>query len=266
MPLSDADCVATYKILMLGDSSVGKSALLRCLSGRDFQDKLLPTIAPDFVKRKFEVDGALIELQIWDTAGQERFHSVNRWQYKDVKGVFMVYDVTNKSTFSHLSYWIRSVNEDIAQTHNKYEVVPIILLANKCDLQTQRKVQTKDGLKLADSELASGYYETSAKTDQNVFEAFHKMAYCVTEICNPNVMKSYYPNMIREQPTMFAPVEETQLYPVVRANMTTNTVRIEWVKMNHKHFSKQSKVYGKKNFLKLKSKKRKWKFTCCCFS
>ncbi|XP_045176454.2 ras-related protein Rab-13-like [Mercenaria mercenaria] len=262
MPLSDADCVATYKILILGDSSVGKTALLRCLTGRDFQDRQLPTIATDFVKKKFEVDGALVELQIWDTAGQERFHSVNRWQYRGVKGVVMVYDVTDKSTFTHLPYWLSSVNDEIAQTHNKYEVVPIVLIGNKCDLQTDRKIKTKEGMKLAEKELTSDFYETSAKTGQNVFNAFHKLAYCVTEICNPNVMKSYYPNMIREQPSLAVTVPETRTYPVVKANMTKNVVTIEW----RNNVSKSANDVKRKKCFKWKSKKLKLKLACCCSS
>ncbi|XP_053388694.1 ras-related protein Rab-13-like [Mercenaria mercenaria] len=228
MPLSDADCVATYKILILGDSSVGKTALLRCLTGREFQDRQLPTI--DFVKKKFEVDGCTVELQIWDTAGQERFHSVNRWAVSGSKGGRCqgFYDVTDKSSFS-LPYWLSSsVNDVISQTHNKYEVVPIVLIGNKSDLQTDRKIKTKEGRKLAEKELTSDFYETSAKTGQNVFNAFHKLAYCVTEICNPNVMKSYYPNMIREQPSLAVTVPETRNVSCCQANMTKNVVTIEW--------------------------------------
>lgn len=265
MPLSEADCVATYKVLILGDASVGKTALLRCLTGREFQDKLLPTIATDFVRRKFEVDGALVELQIWDTAGQERFHSVNRWQYRGVKGVIMVYDVTDKSTFTHLSYWMRSVNEEISQIHNKYEVVPIVLLGNKSDLKSERKVKRKEGMKLAEKELASDFFETSARTGENVFDAFRKLAYCVTEICNPDVMKSYHPNMIRVQSSLSETGTDSRIYPTVRANMTNNVITIEWNKPKQVTALKSAKDVKRKKRCKWKSKKLSFKMKCCCF-
>ncbi|WAR28683.1 RAA5C-like protein [Mya arenaria] len=185
MPLTDTDCVATYKILVLGDATVGKTALLGRLVGKEFQERLRPTYATDFVRQK-------------DTAGQERFRSVTRWQYHGVKGVAMVYDVTDQATFAHMSYWIQSVNEEIAHKHNKYETIPIVLLGNKCDLHDKRQVLASEGRKLAKKEMAFDFMETSAFTGENVFTVFRKLAYHVTDICNPSLMKSYYPNMIRE--------------------------------------------------------------------
>ena len=79
-------------------------------------------------------------------------------------------------------------------------------------------------------------------------------------------MKSYYPNMIREQPSMLVSIQDSKLYPVVRANMKKSTVTIEWVKTKHKSPMKQSKGSERKKSLKTQSKKRKFKFKCCCFS
>ncbi|KAL3885407.1 hypothetical protein ACJMK2_025470 [Sinanodonta woodiana] len=197
MPLDEGDCSATYKILILGDASVGKSSILRCLTGREFKDQLYPTITTDFRYRKFEVDGALVQMQIWDTAGQTRFHSMNRWQFKGVKGIVIVYDVTNEESFSNVPFWLKLVNAEISHSHNKYEVIPIILVGNKADLTEERQVKKQDGDELADKTLIFGHFETSARTGDNIFIAFNHLAYHVTDICNPKCMKSYHPNMIR---------------------------------------------------------------------
>ncbi|KAL4225342.1 Calcium release activated channel regulator [Mactra antiquata] len=285
MPLLEKDCDATYKVLILGDASVGKTALLRCLTGKEFHDRLLPTIATDFVKKTFEVDGAIIELQIWDTAGQERFHSMNRWQYRGVKGVVMVYDVTDQSTFNHLFYWLKSVNEEMEQTHNKYDPVPIVLLGNKSDLESGRKVKLKDGQQLADKELAFEFLETSAKTGKNVYDAFRKLAFHVTEICNPNVMKSYHPYMIRERTSQGQNEKSVQKRP-----RDKKTIFQRFGKHN-KPKQKKSKVDNSATFIEMQTfnwcendtmttsfstqptkqtqkdskNKRRARFKCCCF-
>ncbi|KAK3595459.1 hypothetical protein CHS0354_003452 [Potamilus streckersoni] len=197
MPLDEGDCAATYKILILGDASVGKSSILRCLTGQEFKDQLYPTITTDFRYRKFEIDGALVQLQLWDTAGQTRFHSMNRWQFKGVKGIAIVYDVTNVESFSNVPFWLQLVNAEISHSHNKYEVIPTILVGNKADLTEERQVPKQDGDELADETLIFGHFETSARTGDNIFIAFNHLAYHVTDICDPKCMKSYHPNMIR---------------------------------------------------------------------
>ncbi|XP_033760663.1 ras-related protein Rab-13-like [Pecten maximus] len=197
MPLGEDACQATYKILIIGDASVGKTALLRTLISEPFQEKTRPTVALDFVRKSFEVDGAFVQLHLWDTAGQERFHSITKWHYRGTKGIVVVYDITDRETFHHLSYWIDSVNRDVSHSNNKYEAVPLVLLGNKVDLCRERRVKTREGQKLADKHMAFGFFETSAKTGENVVDAFRKMAYHVTDICDPKLMKSYHPNMLR---------------------------------------------------------------------
>ncbi|XP_041373417.1 ras-related protein Rab-8A-like [Gigantopelta aegis] len=154
----------------------------------------------DFVKKIFEVDGTLIELVIWDTAGQERFRSITRLQYRGVQGIVLVYDVTNMASFHHLSYWITSIQREISHSHgnkHSYEPIPIVLCGNKCDVTDKRQVKTTKGEKLAQREMAFEFYETSAKSGENVFQAFQKLAFHVTDICDPKLMRSYHPYMIR---------------------------------------------------------------------
>ncbi|KAK3094903.1 hypothetical protein FSP39_007700 [Pinctada imbricata] len=171
MPLTDNDTAATYKVLVLGDATVGKTALLRCLNGQNFIGKTRPTVAVDFIRKKFEVDGALIQLNIWDTAGQERFMSMTRQSYRNVKCVI--------------------------NTSCDYESVPIVMIGNKLDLSESRTVTISEAKKFTKKEMVFDFFETSAKSSENVYTAFHKLAYHVTEICNPKLMKSYHPKMIR---------------------------------------------------------------------
>lgn len=199
MPLDEKDCATTYKVLIVGEHSVGKTALLNKLMGREFRTSMLPTIGVDFVKKIFEVDGALVQLIIWDTAGQERFRSITKLQYREVKGVVLVYDITNPDSFSHLNYWINSIHSEIRHSHNAYEPIPIIICGNKADMAEDRKVETSQGEMLASQEMAFEFFETSAKRGDNVFLAFQRLAFHVTDICDPKLMKSYHRSMIKLQ-------------------------------------------------------------------
>ncbi|XP_076081990.1 ras-related protein Rab-8A-like [Mytilus galloprovincialis] len=197
MPLTDSDCAATYKILVLGDTTVGKSSILRTLTGKDFVNKTLPTVGIDFVRRTFEVDGAVVKLNVWDTAGQQRFHSVTRKHYRGVQGIVLVYDITDRKSFTHLSFWVDSVNKGITNSKNQYDTVPIILVGNKSDLEKDRQIEEEEGKELATKILAFDFIETSAKKNENVFMMFKRLAQYVTETFDPKVMKSYHPYMLR---------------------------------------------------------------------
>lgn len=197
MPLSIEDCAVSYKVLILGDDSVGKSAILDCLMGRSFRENMYPTIGVDFVRKIFEVDGALVQLVIWDTAGQERFRSITRLQYKGVQGLILVYDVTNEMSFETLKYWIHSIQDEISRPDGSYEPIPMILCGNKSDLISEKKVSEAKGRKMAEREMAFGFYETSAKTGHNIYTAFQQLAFHITDISHPKLMKSYHPHSIR---------------------------------------------------------------------
>lgn len=197
MPLTDLDSAATYKILVLGDTTVGKSSLLRCLTGQEFQGKIRRTIGLDFVRRSFEVDGALITLNVWDTAGQQRFQSITRKHYKGVQGIVLVYDVTDRKSFTHLSFWVDSVNKGISNSKNQYDAVPMMLIGNKTDLEEERTITEEEGKEFAVKSMVFDFIETSAKMNQNVFMVFKRLAQFVTESFDPKVMKSYHPYMLR---------------------------------------------------------------------
>ncbi|KAK0055772.1 ras-related protein Rab-1A [Biomphalaria pfeifferi] len=214
MPIAEKECAVTYKVLLVGDRSVGKTALLRSLSSQKFKEKSLPTVGPDFINRIFEVDGALVRLQIWDSPGHERLRSMTRQQYSGIHGLALVYDVTDELSFESLGYWIRSLNLDTDHKKVNYKPTPVILIGNKTDLISGKLVSSSRAEQFAEKELLFGLYETSAKTGDNVLAAFHKLAYHITELqnpmfCslevayhitelqNPMFMTSYHPFLIR---------------------------------------------------------------------
>lgn len=183
------ECDVTYKILLLGDSGVGKTSLIQTLTGNKFSHSMLTTVGIDFVKVPFNVDGAKVRLQIWDTAGQERFRSITKFQYRSTKGLLLLYDITNRKSYETLSYWLNTIEKDIDQSNR--EPIPIIIVGNKCDLENERVVSTYEGEMVADSNYLAGFFETSACTGTNVQECFQRLAHSVTEVFDPHLMKLY---------------------------------------------------------------------------
>ncbi|KAH9502174.1 Ras- protein Rab-1B [Bulinus truncatus] len=197
MPIVDKECAACYKVLVVGDRSVGKTALLRTLANLDFKEKPVPTVGLDFISRIFEVDGTLVQLQIWDSPGHERLRSMTGQHYSGVQGLVLVYDVTDELSFESISYWIRTITNDMETKKSNYLPTPLILVGNKADLISSKKVCSARAEEFADKEMLFGCYETSAKTGENVIAVFHKLAYHITELQNPKLMTSYHPFLIR---------------------------------------------------------------------
>lgn len=172
MSLREKDYDVTYKILIIGESAVGKTSLIKCYSkpNESFRAALLPTIGIDFVTVVTNVDGVHVRLQIWDTAGQERFRTLTSMHFRGTKGILLVYDITNAHSFDQLQYWIKTMNK-----HNlMYEEV--ILVGNKCDYDRKSwEVDTQTGKELA-RQFGLKFFETSAKTQKNVQEVFQELA------------------------------------------------------------------------------------------
>ncbi|XP_039553216.1 ras-related protein Rab-18-B-like isoform X1 [Passer montanus] len=133
----------TLKLLLVGDSGVGKSSLLRRFTDGAFEPHLTPTVGIDFKVKKMVVDGRAVQLAIWDTAGQERFRTVTPSYYRGAQGVVLVYDVTRKATFTGLGGWL---NELEMYTTSSSTVK--MLVGNKTD-KPDREVERKEGLQLA---------------------------------------------------------------------------------------------------------------------
>lgn len=157
-----------FKILLIGNSGVGKSSLLLRFADDTFTDNFMPTIGVDFKIRTLEVDGKTIKLQIWDTAGQERFKTITSSYYKGAHGIIVVYDVTDKESFKNIDTWMNEVEKHASDNVSR------ILVGNKSDLTDSRQVTTDEGKELAD-QYNIRFMETSAKESANVEEAFTLM-------------------------------------------------------------------------------------------
>lgn len=178
-----------FKVIFLGAASVGKTALLTRFCDDVFTDSYQSTIGIDFRIKTIKIGDQTIKIQIWDTAGQERYQSIASTHYKGTDGVFCVYDVGNKET-------IEKVKENILKCTNIVAVPEdcIFLVANKCDLP-MREISEEDGRNLADK-LKSNYFETSAKTGENVSIIFQEL--CKNIIRNKKILDTGNPKSERQ--------------------------------------------------------------------
>merc|ERR1719181_1957849 len=153
-----------FKYIIIGDTGVGKSCLLLQFTDKRFRADHDLTIGVEFGARLITIDNKQIKLQIWDTAGQESFRSITRSYYRGASGALLVYDISRRDTFNHLTRWL----EEAKQNANASMV--IMLIGNKCDLE-RREVSYEEGAQFA-RQHGLVFRETSAKTSQNVEEAF----------------------------------------------------------------------------------------------
>lgn len=162
------------KLLMVGDSGVGKSCLLLRFVDDKFNPSFITTIGIDFKIKTIDQDGRKIKLQIWDTAGQERFRTITTAYYRGAMGIIIVYDVTDHNTFDRVETWYKTV-----QQHAK-EDAQVIIVGNKCDEEDSRMVSTQEGEELA-ARLNVPFIEASAKNGLNVSEVFYKLSKLILE-------------------------------------------------------------------------------------
>ncbi|XP_059835040.1 ras-related protein Rab-26 isoform X1 [Hemitrygon akajei] len=159
-----------FKVMLVGDSGVGKTCLLvRFKDGAFLAGSFISTVGIDFRNKVLNVDGVKVKLQIWDTAGQERFRSVTHAYYRDAHALLLLYDVTSKTSFDNIQAWLTEIHEYTTQS------VVIMLLGNKADATQERAVKKEAGEKLA-KEYGVPFMETSAKTGLNVELAFMAIA------------------------------------------------------------------------------------------
>jgi Ras-related protein Rab-1A len=158
-----------FKLLLIGDSGVGKSCLLLRFADDTYTESYISTIVVDFKIRTIELDGKTVKLQIWDTAGQERFRTITSSYYRGAHGIIVVYDVTDAESFANVKQWLGEIDRYAAENVNK------LLVGNKSDLVNKKVVEYTAAKEFADS-LAIPFLETSAKNSTNVEEAFLTMA------------------------------------------------------------------------------------------
>ncbi|KAL2342984.1 hypothetical protein Fmac_004269 [Flemingia macrophylla] len=170
------------KVIVLGDSGVGKTSLINQYVDKKFSQQYKATIGADFVTKEIQVDDKLVTLQIWDTAGQERFHSLGAAFYRGADCCVLVYDINIQKTFDTLNNWH---DEFLKQADtNDPEAFPFVLIGNKVDVDggNSRRVTEKKARNWCASRGNIPYYETSAKEGYNVEEAF----FCVAKIAQEN--------------------------------------------------------------------------------
>ncbi|KAM8824625.1 ras-related protein Rab-26-like [Synchiropus picturatus] len=159
-----------FKVMLVGDSGVGKTCLLvRFKDGAFLAGSFISTVGIDFRNKVMTMDGLKVKLQIWDTAGQERFRSVTHAYYRDAHALLLLYDVTSRSSFENIRAWLTEIYEYAQQD------VVLMLLGNKADVTHERVVKREEGERLA-KEFGVPYMETSARSGLNVELAFTAVA------------------------------------------------------------------------------------------
>lgn len=179
----DDDFEHLFKLLLVGDSAVGKSSLLLRFSNNSFDD-LAPTIGVDFKVKYMTVEDKRIKLTIWDTAGQERFRTLTSSYYRGAHGIVLVYDVSNRRSFENLKeIWMKEVD-----MYSTIDFAAKMVVANKIDLASERTVSTEEGARFA-KENGCLFVETSAKANTAVGQAFQELILKILET----------PELIQEQ-------------------------------------------------------------------
>ena len=154
-----------FKILLLGDSGVGKSCIILRYIENNFSTNLMNSIGVDFKLKNIELDNKKIKLQIWDTAGQERFRTITTSYYKGAHAIIICFDITDRGSFEHIRNWMADIDKFAK------EGVLRILVGNKCDLEHTRQVRKEEGNEIANN-YGIKYIETSAKDTINIEDLF----------------------------------------------------------------------------------------------
>ncbi len=157
-----------YKIIVVGDAEVGKTALARRFTMDQFDDSYIFTLGVDFFAKEIKVKRTLIKLVIYDTAGQEKFDFIRGLYFEGAAGAIIAYDITNRQSFERVGHWIM-------QVHQHCEGIPIELVATKLDLEDQRTVTLKEGQKRAKQDKMT-FIESSSKESIHVTDVFQKLA------------------------------------------------------------------------------------------
>jgi small GTP-binding protein len=156
------------KVVIVGDSGVGKSNLIKRFTSNEFNANSKATVGVEFLSKSYKINDKIFKIEMWDTAGQERYKSITSAYYKGAKGALLVYDTTSGQSFENISKWLSEIKE---KTNKETK---LILIGNKIDLKDSKVVSTELALAKA-KEWGMPLMETSAKDATNVKEAFHDL-------------------------------------------------------------------------------------------
>ncbi|KAG4923355.1 hypothetical protein AAZX31_18G033400 [Glycine max] len=170
-----------FKIVLIGDSGVGKSNILSRFTRNEFCLESKSTIGVEFATRTLQVEGKTVKAQIWDTAGQERYRAITSAYYRGAVGALLVYDITKRQTFENVQRWLRELRD-----HADSNIV-IMMAGNKSDLNHLRAVSTDDAQNLAEREALS-FLETSALEAFNVEKAFQTILFDIYQIMSKKAL------------------------------------------------------------------------------
>jgi len=154
-----------FKVVLLGEGSVGKTSTVMRYCNNTFTDKHETTVQGHFKMKNLNLDGQRVSLAIWDTAGQERFHALGPIYYRDAHGALLVYDITDADSFARVQNWVRELRKMLGND------VTLVLAGNKCDLERMRVVALTDAERYAES-VGARHYSTSAKLNKGISELF----------------------------------------------------------------------------------------------
>ena len=178
------------KIMFIGNSSVGKTSIIKRYSKNIFSTSYISTLGIDFESKNINIDNKTINLQIWDTAGQEKYKVLSKNYYNNSNAFIIVYDITNLESFESVMNWIDQIKE------NAPENVKSILLGNKSDLEEKRKISEEEGKNLA-KKININFYETSAQNGANIEKAIDNL---VKDVINDkNFIKENTPKLDRNK-------------------------------------------------------------------
>ena len=156
------------KLVVVGDSGVGKTNLIKRFANNTFNSNSKATVGVEFLSKSFKINNTVFKIEIWDTAGQERYKSITAAYYKGAKGALVVYDITSKISFENIDKWMLEIKEKSSKD------LKLMIIGNKSDLKDGRQVSYEEAMRKA-KDTGIALMETSALDSTNVKEAFHDL-------------------------------------------------------------------------------------------
>ena len=231
------------KLIIVGDTLVGKSSLLSKYVDDLFLEDIEPTIGVDFKVKTIKVKEKCVKLDVWDTSGRERFHNIIINYFRGSNGILLLYDITNKESFKNISKWIK-----INETSTSMENIKV-LVGNKCDLDDNRVVSEEEGKRLA-KDYDMIFFEASAKTGKNINEIFYSL---VTKIVNLENEKSQITNETKDlfnRNFITTEKKEKEVLPDNKNNINNNEIDklnnlLKEEKLKNENLSKKNELLEK---------------------